>query len=517
MNAVAAAQAIDGWVAFPDVYEVSQQLVLGAGVRMMGYGGGIKAASSIDQDDILIYVDTAGSSGFYFTGMEIDGNADARGDTVTNNGHGFRFDGTTANPITNVEFRDCYIHHVSGFAMNMTAIQSGVYQDMLIEHTGHDGITHYRDAQRIQIRGVRFSDIGDDCIAINGSDTGMGSSNVARDIIIDDITIRDNVRAGSGIKIRGCDGVVVSNFDIRDTYGPGVILGNANGQSCRDIVISNGVIEDAGETNTGGSGPGISIQPGLASFSDGGVVADCENIHISNVIIRNPRSHGIEMLTTSTAKLRMVTIDKVTVTCGTLYTSGKGITATGADLHDITVTDCLIVNSQKDGIVLGDNTNAVTRPTVRNCTVIDSGLNGGAPGIRLYKPVSPMLHGNRCFNRDATTPNWMTYGAEINTATGVVTMYGNDFAGAATAPYSTPTPSGATWQFTTGYHGTDSSTVSNIRFGGTNRGLFFGEGSPEGVITAWTGSLYLDKAGGAGTCLYVKESDPTYSTGWVAK
>jgi hypothetical protein len=43
-----------------------------------------------------------------------------------------------------------------------------------------------------------------------------------------------------------------------------------------------------------------------------------------------------------------------------------------------------------------------------------------------------------------------------------------------------------------------------------------GTGSPEGVVTAAVGSLYLRSNGGANTTLYVKESG-TGNTGWVAK
>lgn len=43
-----------------------------------------------------------------------------------------------------------------------------------------------------------------------------------------------------------------------------------------------------------------------------------------------------------------------------------------------------------------------------------------------------------------------------------------------------------------------------------------GSGSPEGVVTAVVGTLYLRTNGGASTTLYLKESG-TSSTGWVAK
>lgn len=45
---------------------------------------------------------------------------------------------------------------------------------------------------------------------------------------------------------------------------------------------------------------------------------------------------------------------------------------------------------------------------------------------------------------------------------------------------------------------------------------FSGTGSPETVVTAPIGSLYVNVSGGAGTTLYVKESG-AFATGWVAK
>lgn len=46
--------------------------------------------------------------------------------------------------------------------------------------------------------------------------------------------------------------------------------------------------------------------------------------------------------------------------------------------------------------------------------------------------------------------------------------------------------------------------------------LLRGDGSPEGVVTAPVGTLYLRDDGGAGTSMYVKESGAG-NTGWVAK
>ena len=57
-------------------------------------------------------------------------------------------------------------------------------------------------------------------------------------------------------------------------------------------------------------------------------------------------------------------------------------------------------------------------------------------------------------------------------------------------------------------------TFNPFTMGGS--AMYSGAGSPEGVQTANVGSLYLRNNGGAGTCLYIKESG-TGNTGWVAK
>lgn len=44
-----------------------------------------------------------------------------------------------------------------------------------------------------------------------------------------------------------------------------------------------------------------------------------------------------------------------------------------------------------------------------------------------------------------------------------------------------------------------------------------GTGSPEGVLPANVGALYLRSDGGTSTVLYIKETGASTSTGWVAK
>jgi hypothetical protein len=59
--------------------------------------------------------------------------------------------------------------------------------------------------------------------------------------------------------------------------------------------------------------------------------------------------------------------------------------------------------------------------------------------------------------------------------------------------------------------GYGASAGTQVRF------IKWGADSPEGVVTANPGSLYLNSSGGVGTTLYVKESGVQTNTGWVAK
>jgi hypothetical protein len=47
--------------------------------------------------------------------------------------------------------------------------------------------------------------------------------------------------------------------------------------------------------------------------------------------------------------------------------------------------------------------------------------------------------------------------------------------------------------------------------------LKFGTGSPEGVVTADIGTLYMRTDGGATTTLYVKTANNGSANGWTAK
>lgn len=94
-----------------------------------------------------------------------------------------------------------------------------------------------------------------------------------------------------------------------------------------------------------------------------------------------------------------------------------------------------------------------------------------------------------------------------------------------TTPDATPFAINATGRVGVGLTA-DSVAAVNLDSGGiklNNAGatlsatISVGSGSPQGVVTANPGSLFLNLTGGANTTLYVKESGTATNTGWVAK
>ena len=58
--------------------------------------------------------------------------------------------------------------------------------------------------------------------------------------------------------------------------------------------------------------------------------------------------------------------------------------------------------------------------------------------------------------------------------------------------------------------------LTRVLLGSANRSISSGSGSPEGVLTASPGAIYINTDGGTKTSMYVKESG-TGNTGWVGK
>ena len=125
-----------------------------------------------------------------------------------------------------------------------------------------------------------------------------------------------------------------------------------------------------------------------------------------------------------------------------------------------------------------------------NNTFEDVGLSGGGFGVA--------VHFGEGFNNDIRLVN-NTILNGLGRTTGAVSK-----SGGVTVNYDTSILQ------VNNYAGlTDLATIAPMWYSGA--------GTPESVISANIGSIYVNTTGGAGTTLYVKESSPTLNTGWIAK
>ncbi len=108
----------------------------------------------------------------------------------------------------------------------------------------------------------------------------------------------------------------------------------------------------------------------------------------------------------------------------------------------------------------------------------------------------------------------------VSNTENVITIEGDWESATGDYSYEVVTPvflGSANYPFTRLYIGDDIRLSYGASGGAQVRYIKWGEGSPEGVVTANPGSLYLNFSGGAGTTLYVKQSGIQTNTGWVGK
>jgi len=159
---------------------------------------------------------------------------------------------------------------------------------------------------------------------------------------------------------------------------------------------------------------------------------------------------------------------------------------------------------------------ATTGGNITNISISGNTFNGNGVGekaIYLRSVQQSTVVGNTC-------PDWLENGVYIDGTYATcdeITVTGNNFNGlAATAIAKT----GTLGSYISTYSNPPYRRVGTVTCNDINLNLNVfeasGTGTPEGAVTAGVGSVFRRTDGGAGTCLYIKESG-TGNTGWVAK
>lgn len=377
-----------------------------------------------------------------------------------------------------------------------------------------------------------------------------------------------------------CNGGTVSdtlfeNNTIRNTFGYGLFLSTGSVNSYRNRAIGNNIdMSEGGVVGQGilftGAGGGVAVKQFDWEISNNTVIGSQDPAMVDlgiNLAVRGSRGivsnnitrygsmgwseGGVDTVITGNSFLDMVgsvrygieiSGKNVTVSGNIVSNAINGIIISGSsgDFDNLCITGNRI-QSTRDGIRLqaGTGTSAknisitgnnittalrgvITTGDIVNLTITSNVIVGpgsgtsGSRGVYLENPPADafvFVQGNTIASVQRACSVFASSALAVNKLYATGNNISND-----------TTSSSRAWNFEgSATVGTDVS----FAWGPTNTGLrdnrLDGEikfnistGSPEGVLTAAVGSLYLRSNGGANTTLYVKESG-TGNTGWVAK
>jgi parallel beta-helix repeat protein len=419
-----------------------------------------------------------------------------------------------------------------------------------LHRTGHVGISWVGNLVRGCVRGMNAdpSTIQTDIIIAHNQFFSSTSHAIAFE--------------ATGIRVE-CNGNIVDGV----TTAQGIWFENASGGS-REIVISNNAVNGVpasgirllGATSFAITGNSVT-GPSSATASRGIAVVDCASGTVSG--------NSVDMQKTSGSNV-IPGIYVVRATAGThedLQISGnhirrayRGIWVTGGNGIAVSCSGNVIVDSLERGILYGDGSATYT---FTSCAVTGNTIDDvEVSGIVLENPSYCTISGNVV--RDVAGSAASGRGIQLAGTGDYNIIQGNALDGVTTSAqygifvvttYTTIVGNTVT-RFLMGIQGSGAplagTVIANNIFRGNtvDSGLagvdhFFvmnyvgdqttpmvlknfklvnsagsevhtGTGSPEGVVTAPIGSLFLRQNGGAGTSLYVKESG-VGNTGWVAK
>ena len=429
INASAANRSI---CALSQMYEVSDVISCPDFTVLVGKGvGSGLRASAAHTSTILVNDDTvAGNADIRLYNFEVDGNKANRSAGI-NLIHITTASGTYNERIT---IENIYAHDSQGtggshgLGIILSRCHGGRIVGCHVANNERDGITCYFDCQDVLVANNWIHDCADDFIGLNAEDSTSNGHTMTRMQIIGNTLAPLGTDAGAGIAVRGVTNSIVANNIIFEGFSAGVDISNWNQSPSTDVVVANNISIDAGSNNTGANGIGIALTSarGVSSLSG---KAGCERISITGNIIKNPRAHGIRIVGESTVTTRDILIAQNTISCGTLYTSGRGIIGDVGPATDIHVVDNLIKDSQAHGIFFSDTSSVFSRINVERNRVYSPGKSGStvptAAGIELEAVVDAVVRDNRSTDL-AATDKTSTYGVRIVNCTGSLSVTGND-------------------------------------------------------------------------------------------
>lgn len=455
LQAAATAAAGNKLVIPPGNYLVTSTITIPANTIVEAYGARIFNTST---HFTLVALD----SGCRVFGLEVEGAGNGSYDA---DGRAIAITGTLADYKQNVHLQDCYFHDLGAYAVHSSFASDVFLERCRMINVGYTGVMVFSGIRwlvsRCHIKGLGPG------TSSNAYGVAFTRSSVAdlvafprsKDCTVQFCTIEDNL-IWEALDTHGGENCAFIGNTIRNCkIGIACVSSVSVASPLRCRVIGN--------TITGiGGGYGIAMTGTAAELAQGNVILgntlkDCGQA-------ANDLSGAIYCASTRAAVVDGNTIEAPRPNGIIWYFDNYGFSCNGNSIQDpwdnaAALPACIICRSNNNQGTISGNT------LERVNTAL--GTNVALRGIYVV---------------GSTTGNILSIGPNRNTC--VVAM--------------------------------SNTTGANFTFGtlGQTTGLniYSGFNSPEGVITAPIGSIYLNLNGGAGTTLFVKQTG-SGSTGWVGK
>ena len=341
----------------------------------------------------------------------------------------------------------------------------------------------------LQLRGgvceVKFSHFTGN---VNGVDMGSDGRFIGNHVI---------GNSGWGVKLRG--GTEFAYNEVAWNAGKGIIIDSTDGGVISNASVTGGYIEANGDHQI------------YVKGNNGQVGIRITDAYISSL---HPESggNGIYMENVSNARIS-----------GVNFVGAAGVGAGSVYLKDcahIQINDITSINSSKNVVRIESTSVAASN----NIQINNVQASNYASATSLLDETYGIYVADNTFNVMANGVNFTDergthYARGVRFPTGAKGHSIRDYK----LSTSIATPDvfgGAHWEQidnSTGRNRSGIQRIDTIYLGASTVGLFSGTGSPEGVVTANPGSLYLNFSGGAATSLYVKQTGSSTNTGWIGK
>ena len=406
-------------------------------------------------------------NGVKIFGLELEG---AGNITANANGNAVTIEGINSSDFkTDILIENCHIHDIGFYGIYAKFAKNINIKNTKIEHIGYAGVIglsvsdmHISEESYIQdispgqssnAYGVSFSRIGES--------SDLVANPRSKDCSVKNCTILD-IPLWEALDTHGGENISFESNTIRNCKLGIACVSASNDLSINFIASQNCSISNNKIYGTG-TGVGINVT--------GNAIEDSSNCKISNNFVNECGLQGSN------------------VSGGIASSYTKNLAITGNILNKCYANGIQVWSDNKGFCVLG-NTISDTQD--------NSYINTSGIALRSVNNKGAISGNTLIRINDALNTYVAEIGINISTPTGNEVAIGTNFN-----------------NYVIELNGVQGQIVTFNSFG-TNVDTFTGTATPEGSIIASMGSLFINKNGGAGTTLYVKQSG-SGNTGWVGK